>query len=200
MQDHTTEQELNDRLNLIETMIAEGRRKTESWGWTFVLWGVAYYIAIAWSTWGHNPWAWLITMTAGVIATIIIASRKPANHPQTTLARAIGSIWLAVAISMVLLFVALGFSGRLTDSHLFFAVISAILGLANGAMALMLRWKIQLACAIVWWAAAVLTCFGTATQSLTVFMVAIFLGQIVFGIYGMVGGAQTGKPRGPIHA
>ena len=27
---------LKDRLNLIETMISEGRRTTESWGWTFV--------------------------------------------------------------------------------------------------------------------------------------------------------------------
>ena len=41
MVDHTTEQELKDRLSLIESMIAEGRRHTESWGWTFVLWGVA---------------------------------------------------------------------------------------------------------------------------------------------------------------
>ncbi len=46
------ELELKDRLNLIETMIAEGRRTTESWGWVFVLWGVAYYVAIAWSAWG----------------------------------------------------------------------------------------------------------------------------------------------------
>ena len=37
------EQELKDRLSLIESMIAEGRRTTESWGWTFVLWGVAYF-------------------------------------------------------------------------------------------------------------------------------------------------------------
>ena len=51
MPDHTTEQELNDRLALIERMIAEGRRTTESWGWTFVLWGVVYYVAIAWSAW-----------------------------------------------------------------------------------------------------------------------------------------------------
>ncbi len=42
------EQELKDRLSLIETMIAEGRRTTERWGWTFVLWGVAYYVAIVW--------------------------------------------------------------------------------------------------------------------------------------------------------
>ena len=43
------EQELKDRLSLIESMIAEGRRTTESWGWSFVFWGVAYYVAIAWA-------------------------------------------------------------------------------------------------------------------------------------------------------
>lgn len=40
MQDHTTEQELKERLSLIESMVAEGRRNTESWGWTFVLWAL----------------------------------------------------------------------------------------------------------------------------------------------------------------
>ena len=53
MNANTEEQDLKDRLSLIETMIAEGRRTTESWGWTFVLWGVAYYVAIAWSSMGE---------------------------------------------------------------------------------------------------------------------------------------------------
>ena len=54
MAENFERQELNDRLSLIESMIAEGRRTTESWGWTFVLWGVAYYIAIAWATVGRS--------------------------------------------------------------------------------------------------------------------------------------------------
>ena len=39
MTGNAEEMELKDRLSLIETMIAEGRRTTESWGWTFVLLG-----------------------------------------------------------------------------------------------------------------------------------------------------------------
>jgi hypothetical protein len=198
MQDHTTEQELKDRLSLIESMIAAGRRKTESWGWTFVLWGVVYYLAIAWSAWGHSVWAWPVTISIAVIVTVVVASLKGGNHPQTTLGRAIGSIWIALGISMFLLFLALGLSGRLTDQHLFVAVISAILGMANGASALILRWKVQFACAVVWWVAAVTTCFGPDAQSMIVFLVAIFLCQIVFGIYGMI--TQERKMRGPIHA
>ncbi len=197
MQNDTSQQELKDRLSLIEHMIAEGRRNTESWGWTFVLWGVVYYIAIAWSTWDHSVWAWPATISIGVIVTALVASLKSANHPKTTLGRAVGSIWIALGISMFLLFLTLGLSGRLTDQHLFVAVISAILGMANGASALILHWKVQFACAIVWWAAAVAACFGSDAQSMIVFLVAIFLGQIAFGVYGMVAKAQDRKRRGP---
>jgi hypothetical protein len=200
MQDHTTEQELKDRLSLIESMIAEGRRNTESWGWTFALWGVVYYLAVAWSAWGHSVWAWPVSMLIAVVVTVVVASLKAGNHPGTTPGRAIGSIWIALGISMFLLFLGLGLSGRLTDQHLFVAVISAILGMANGASALILRWKVQFACAIVWWVAAVTTCFGTDAQSMIVFLVAIFLCQIVFGIYGLIAEAQERKRRGPVHA
>lgn len=200
MQDYTTEQELKDRLSLIESMIAEGRRNTESWGWAFVLWGVAYYLAAAWSAWGHSAWSWPVTMLIAVIVTAVVASVKAGNHPETTLGRAIGSIWIALGISMFLLFLALGLSGRLTDQHLFVAVISAILGMVNGASALILRWKVQLACAVVWWVAAVAVCFGTDAESTIVFLVAIFLCQIGFGIYGTIAETQARKRRGAIHA
>jgi hypothetical protein len=200
MQDHITEQELKDRLSLIERMIAEGRRNTQIWGWTFVLWGVVYYLALAWSAWGRSAWAWPVTVLIAVIVTVVVASLKAGSHPPTTLGRAIGSIWIALGISMFLLFLALGLSGRLTDQHLFVAVISAILGMANGASALILRWKVQSVCAVVWWVAAVTTCFGTDAQSMIVFLVAIFLCQIVFGIYGVIAEARGLKRRGLIHA
>jgi fatty acid desaturase len=200
MHEYSSEQELKDRLSVIESMIAEGRRRTESWGWTFVLWGLAYYVALAWSVWGHSAWAWPATMLTAVIVTVIVASRKGGNHPETTLGRAVGSIWIALGVSMFALFLALGLSGRLTDPHLFLAVVSAILGMANGASALILRWKSQFVCAVVWWVAAVATCFGTGTQSTIVFVVAIFLCQIVFGIYGMIAEGQERKGSAPIHA
>ena len=198
MQDRTTEQELRERLNLIESMIAEGRRHTESWGWTFVLWGVIYYLAMAWSEWNQSPWAWPVTVLVGVIVTVAVSFIKV--HPPTRLGRAIGSIWIALGITMTLLFPALALSGRLTDQHVFLAAISAILGMANGASALILRWKVQSVCAAVWWVAAVASCFGTEVQSTRVFLVAIFLCQIGFGVYGMIAEAQERKRRVPAHA
>ena len=138
-------------------------------------------------------------LIAGIV-TVVVASTKTGNHPQTTLARAIGSIWIALGMSMFLLFLTLGLSGRLTDQHLFVAVISAMLGMANGASGLILRWKTQLACAVVWWVTVVATCFGSDEHSTIVFLAAVFLCQIVFGIYGIVTEVQGRKRRGLIHA
>ena len=200
MPDNLTDQEVRERLALIQRMLAEGRRDTESWGWIFVLWGVAYYAAMAWTTWGHSPWAWPVTVSIAVIVTVLLGSAKARRHPGTTLRRAVVSIWIALGISMFLLFMSLGFSGRLTDPHVFMAVISAILAFGNGASALLLRWKGQLACALVWWIAAVATCFGSVRQGTVVFLIAIFLGQIVFGVYGMVSEASARKARNAAHA
>lgn len=199
MELQTNEEELKNRLSLIENMIAEGRREMESWGWAFLLWGVAYYLAIAWSAWGKSTWAWPATVTVALVITISLASRKSGKHPDTTIGRAIGAIWIALATSMFLLFLALGISSRLTDLHVFVAIASAMLGMANGASALVLRWRVQFACAVVWWMAAIASCFGSTAQSLIVFLIAIFLCQIVFGVYAMIVEAQR-KRHSPIHA
>ena len=200
MLDHNTEQELRDRLSVIENMIAEGRHTTESWGWTFVLWGLVFYAAFAWSTWAHSAWAWPATVSIGVILTILIASFKSHHVARTALGRTVVAIWIALTVSLCVLFPALSVSGRLADPHVFMAVVSAILALANGASALILRWKFQFVCAVVWWVAAAITCFGSDEQSASVFLAAVFFCQIVFGIYGMIAGAQQRKRRGLVHA
>lgn len=182
------EMELKDRLSLIENMIAEGRRTTESWGWTFVFWGVAYYIAIGWTAWSHWPWAWLVTMAAASAAcwTYVWRQKKGQRErrPGTTIGRAIFSVWVAMGVSMSLLLPALGFSGRF-NQNIFVAVVAAMLGAANGASGMLIRWKPQIGAAIVWWVASVAACFGSESQALIVFMAAIFLCQIVFGGYAM---------------
>jgi hypothetical protein len=200
MSDHSNKQELSDRLSLIESMIAEGRRDTQNWGWAFVLWGVVYYVAIVWSAWGHSALAWPVTVVAGVVATIAFAFSSSGDHPRTTPGRAVGSIWIATGVSMFVLFFALGASGRLRDQHVFIAVVCAMLGMANGASAILLRWKAQLACAVVWWVAAAGTTFGSDNQGRITFLAAIFLCQIVFGIYCTIAQGRKSKPRIPAHA
>jgi hypothetical protein len=199
MMTNAENQELRDRLDLIENMIDEGRRSTERWGWVFVLWGVAYYAAFAWSSLDRSWLAWPVTMIAAGLLTSIMAGRRTRNHPRTGIGRAIGSIWLMMGVSLFVLMISLGFSGRL-DSHLSLAIVGSMLAIANGASSMILRWKIQSACALVWLGAAEAGCFGTETQGVIAFLVATFFCQIVFGIYAMMRESRRPQVHGETHA
>jgi hypothetical protein len=198
MTTNTEELELKDRLNLIESMIAEGRRTTENYGWTFVLWGVAYYVAIAWSAMSRYYLIWPITMTVAGVLTAIFCMRKSCSRPATTIGRAIGALWFSAGASMFIVLFSLGFSYRM-DLHVFVAVICGMLGSVNAASSIILRWKLQFACAVVWWATTVYACFGNGHYLMTVFLAAIFLCQIVFGIYLMIREARA-RRQGASHA
>ena len=189
------EQELKDRLSLIESMISEGRRTTESWGWTFLLWGVAYYIAIAWSAFAPSAIAWPVTMIVASVLTGVIGSRISAKQPETTTGRAMAAIWIGMGISLFILMVCLGVTGRL-DLRTAVAIIGAMLGASNATSSIILRWKMQFVCAVVWWAAMVAALFTTEDRAGIIFLVAIFFCQIVFGIYGMIAESRRDKARG----
>ena len=206
MQEETSERDLQERLALIESMIAEGRRTTESWGWTFLLWGLAYYVAIAWagwgshvSLWGNSALAWPVTMFSACVLTMAIGIRKGKGHPETTLGRAVFSIWISVGVSMLVLFPSLAVSGRL-EPHAFVAVVAGMLGAANGASGILLRWKLQFGCGVVWWLTSAASCFGLDAQLTAVFLTAIFLCQIVFGIYAMILESRRRRNSGVVHA
>jgi len=201
-------QELTERLNLIESMIAEGRRSTTKWAWTIVLWGVAFLVAIAWSTgffggpiWGQRYMAWPVTMVGTWMVNVLLAKRMShaAKSPMTTMKRAMISIWSAMGITMFVLLVPLGLSGR-ADQQVCVAVVTALLGTANAASGMLLKWPAQFGCAVVWWAAGAWSLFGTETQSLIAFLTAIFLCQIVFGIYAMILESRGQRRQGAANA
>ena len=198
MMANAEELELKDRLNLIENMIAEGRRTTKSWGWTFVLWGLAYYVAIAWGTFGHSNLAWPVTMIATGVLTGILSSRSARHRPETTIGRAMLAIWLGMGISIFALMLSLGASGRL-DVHVSAAIVGAMLGTANCTSSIILKWKMQFACAVVWWAAGIAACFTSDNVTAVLFLAAIFFCQIVFGIYGMICESRK-RSQGVSHA
>ena len=65
--------------------------------------------------------------------------------------RAIGAMWMAMGISLFVLLMSLGFSGR-ADRMCSWQSSAAMLGMANAASSIILKWKMQFACAVVWWA------------------------------------------------
>jgi hypothetical protein len=202
MTESLTSAEIADRLKLIETMMTEGRRQTEGWGWTFVLWGIAYFVAIFWSGWWQilldqplsplpgSHWAWLVTMFGTAALTLIIGLNMDKGKTRSAAGRTVASVWSGIGFSMIVIFPALGAAGRL-DTQLFVALVAVLLGGINATSGMILRWKAQIACAIVWWATSVTACFGSERQLLLVFLAALFVCQIVFGIYAMLRDARA---------
>jgi hypothetical protein len=137
-------------------------------------------------------------MIAAGIATGVGISRMMKGQPATALGRAIGAIWRAMGISLFIVLMSLAYSGRY-DTHVFVAIIGGMLGVANMASAIMLKWKMQFACAMVWLASAVVACFVTANQAGIAFLAATFFCQIVFGVYAMIRESRR-RQNGAVHA
>lgn len=178
--------ELLTRLDLMESMVQKGRWRTKYWGWTQVLWGSAYLVAIFWSGSSAKPQlAWPVTMIAAVVITISVASRqKRGQRSQTTISRSIGAMWIALGTAIFLYCFSTGASGHF-EIHSFFSAVEAFLGAANCASALMLRWRVQFLVAMVWWLSAVATPFVSAGMVMPILIGDTLVCLIGFGLYLM---------------
>ncbi len=183
------EQELTERIALIESMMQQGRKSTEYWGWNFVLWGVAYLVATAWSSLlpdaGGRQLAWPVTMLLAALLTTVIARRRMRGQPRTERSRGIKATWMAVGSGIFVFAFPVAYSGH-WEVHSFMAAIEVLLGVAHIASGTMLRWPAQVAVGGLWWAAAVTSCFVSANGVGFIFLGATFVCNIAFGIYLMV--------------
>jgi fatty acid desaturase len=103
-----------------------------------------------------------------------------------------------MGISMFILLMSLGFSRRM-DEHVLIAVMAAMLATSNATSSIILRWKMQFACAVVWWALTIFACFGHGNLLTIAFLAALFFCQIVFGIYLMIREARARREEA-VHA
>jgi hypothetical protein len=189
--DNPLQQEASEQLALIESMIREGRKTTSYWGWVFVLWGVAYFIAMAWGsalvTAGTAIWAWPVTMTVTGLATGFISHWRNKGNPQTTKSRAIGGVWMAVGWGICLFAFPIILAHRFGDGHAFVGAIEILLGVANISSGFLLRWKLQTAVGLIWWTAALVTEVTQGGLYLGIaFIAATLICNIGFGSYLMV--------------
>jgi hypothetical protein len=185
MTEQETQEDLLTRFELVETMVKEGRRSTEYWGWTFVLWGTAYLIAIGWSYWSHQPnIAWPVTMIAATVVTIVVSSKKKRARPQTPISRAISGIWIAVGTAIFIFCFAVGISGH-AEMHSYMATVEILLGVANCAISIVLRWRGQLVMALLWWISAVATVFVHSQWIMPILIFDTLVGFLGFGLYLM---------------
>jgi hypothetical protein len=181
--------DLVQRLELMEAMIAEGRRTTTRFGWIFVMWGLLYYAAIAWEVYLPAPaFAWPVCILLGIA--IIQAWRwrlkrsgLPDDGPRS---RSISAVWGSVGGAITLFMAAAAISHHIAQQPAVNAAVLFFLGLAHAASAFILRWPAQAAAAAIWWGGGIAVFFVSASASVVVFLVASFFGMILFGLYAMM--------------
>lgn len=188
--DQQTDRDLMQRVELIEQMLAEGRRTTQYWGWVFLLWGLGQItaLAIVWMT-GKPMLAWGTTMTAcGVITGIGVGYARRRQVKITTVALAIGAVWWAIGISLCLV----GFLGMFSHNfgpvamHAMPVITLLLLGSANFTSGVILRWPLQLAIAIYFWVAATAMFYLPFKAVFWDYAIALLIGNVLFGLYLMV--------------
>jgi len=183
------ERDISERLALIESMMQAGRKSTEYWGWNFLLWGIAYLVAVAWSSFlphGGGPLlAWPITMIFATLLTIGIARRRTRNKPRSEKSRALQAIWTAMGCGIFVFAFPVAFSGHYQPQS-FMAAIEVMLGIAHVASGSFLRWPLQIVVGALWWVAAIASCFVNGNGIAYVFLAATFVCMIGFGIYLMI--------------
>jgi hypothetical protein len=183
------EREIGERIALIESMMQSGRKSTEYWGWNFLLWGIAYVVAVAWSNLfphaGGSGVAWLVTMIFASLLTVMIARRRGRHQPHTDRGRSLMAIWTSVGCGIFVFAVPVAATHHL-ESHAFIAAIEVLLGVAHVASGITLRWPTQVAVGGVWWVGAIASCFVSEGGTAVIFLTATFICNIGFGIYLMI--------------
>jgi uncharacterized membrane protein YhaH (DUF805 family) len=179
--------ELLQRIELMETMIAAGRRSTTRCGWIFVLWGVVDIAGIAWEWSRPSYWIWPTVLTAGFLLFFLIRAlkRESSSRCANIEGRTVNAIWSMMGLATTL-YVAAGIYRHLAWQYSYIAAIFMLVGLAHAISAMVLRWRVQGMVAGLWWAGGIAMFFAHSDKEIfVIFPLEMFFGMILFGLYAM---------------
>ncbi len=185
-----TRDDLVARLDLMETMIAEGRRATGRFGWIFVLWGLVDLTGMALEL--QNPgriWNWPVVITLGMLlqfAGFTLQGRRGRYSGTNSKSRAMSAIWGMMGLTLVFYCFTAIFTHN-TGGRGYLAAIFVIIGMANATSAIILRWGMQGAVAVLWWVGGLSFFFVPFTLHwfVGVFSLEMLFGMVFFGLYAM---------------
>ena len=197
--DKVTHDELVQRIELMETMIAEGRSATIRFGWVFVLWGLVDIAGMGWEMLGsHSGWVWPVTIGCGLLLQFAVMSLrrgKGQTCSNTLKSRSISAVWGMMGIAMLLYCFTAIFRGQAWQSS-YIAAIFIIVGLAHAISATILRWLAQGFVAALWWAGGLAVFFvPSSIYYVYLFIGEMFFGMVLFGLYAMMLERRTGGGR-----
>jgi hypothetical protein len=196
----TSHDELVQRIELMEAMIAEGRGFTTRNAWIFVLWGLVDLTAWSWQNFAHShfaaAWAWPVCLIGGAILTFIgkALQKKPEGVPNSAACGRVMAVWLMMGFAMAI-YVASAMITHFTWQYSYIAALLMMIGMAHAISAVLLRWRVQGVVAAVWWAGGAAIFFLNSNRATSdIMLIEMCLGMIAFGLYAMVLEHRSGCP------
>jgi hypothetical protein len=184
--------DLLQRLELMEAMIAEGRGFTTHNAWIFVLWGLVDLVAWSWQNLVHTQfagaWAWPICLIAGAVLTFAgkALQTKPKGVPNSVACGRVMSVWAMMGLSMAI-YVASAMITHFTWQYSYIAALLMMVGMAHAISAVILRWRVQGVVAAIWWAGGAAIFFLNSRRATSdIMLIEMCLGMIAFGLYAML--------------
>jgi hypothetical protein len=183
-----TRDDLVQRLELMESMIAEGRQSTCRYGWVFFLWGLINLTGRELDH--HQPgseWVWPTCLATGAVITIagMAMQKRHDSGSRSMRSRSVGAVWAMMGITMAL-YVGSALATHFTWQYSYAAAIGMFVGMAHAISASILRWRAQALVAAVWWAGGVsIFFFNSRRAANNVFLIEMCLGMMAFGLYAM---------------
>jgi hypothetical protein len=185
----TTRDDLVQRVALMETMIAEGRRDTGRFGWVFILWGLVCLAGVCGSYFQpQSYWVWPIAIASGfAIQFIEIAMhRRSGNWSSGNMkSRSIAAVWRMMGIAIIL-YAAPAIVTHTIHQIAYIAAVFMFLGMAHAISAVILRWRVQGVVAGLWWAGGVATYFVPRNYVIAIYVVEMVCCWVLFGVYAMM--------------
>jgi len=183
-----TRDDLLQRIELMEEMIAEGRRTTTRCGWIFVLWGLVDLAGIGWQWLQPSYWVWPVVLAAGLVLMLLgraLQKPQPARCGNMQ-GRSIGAVWSMMGLATTL-YVAAAMVRHLTWQYSYIAAIFMLVGLAHAISSVILGWRVQGVVAGLWWAGGIAMFFVRSSNDIyVIFPLEMFFGMVLFGLYAMM--------------
>jgi uncharacterized MnhB-related membrane protein len=182
--------DLLQRLELMESMIAEGRQTTMRCGWIFVLWGLVNLVGMSWQMRPHHSrWVWPVCLGTGVVIQLIglaVRKRERPRRCQGMQSRSVESVWAMMGIAMIV-YVGAAMLTHFDWQYSYLSALLIIVGLAHAISAVILRWRVQAVVAGLWWVGAVaVLAFNSSRAANDIFLIEMCFGMIAFGVYVML--------------
>jgi hypothetical protein len=185
--------DLLQRIELMETMIAEGRGFTTRNAWIFVLWGLVNLTGWSWQHFFRHSdfagaWAWPICLIAGVVLTVAgkALQKRDQGYAKNSVCSRVMAVWGMMGLALGI-YVASAMITHFTWQFSYVAALLMMIGMAHAISAVILRWRVQGLVAAIWWAGGAAIFFLNSWRATSDIMLAeMCLGMIAFGLYAMM--------------